>query len=95
MPDGNIAGDGLHYACRGREDSGLFRHFGGQMDDEVGAAGLRGKVNGSAVLLDDAMDDAKPKSCADANGLGGVEGIEDVSLDIKRDAAAVIADPNA
>ena len=65
------------------------------MDDKVGAAGLRGKVDGSAILLDDAMDDSQPKSCSDTNGLGGVEGIEDVRLNIERDAAAIIADANA
>ena len=64
------------------------------MDDEVGAAGLRGKVNGSAILLDDAMNDTESKSCADTDRLGGVEGIEDMCLNIERNAAAVIADAN-
>ena len=88
-------GDELHYARRGGSDPGLFGRFGRQVDNEVGAAGLRGKVNGSAVLLDDAVDDSKPKSCADANGLGSVEGIEDMRLDIERNAATIIADANA
>ena len=65
------------------------------MDDEVSAAGLRRKVDGSAILFDDAMDDSKPKSRADTNGFGGVKGIENVRLNIERDAAAVIADTNA
>ena len=65
------------------------------MNDEVGAAGLRGEVNGSAVLLDDAMDDSEAEACAYADGLGCVKGVEDVCLNVERDSAAVIADANA
>ena len=65
------------------------------MDNEISAAGLRSKVNGSAVLLDDSMDDSKPKSSADTNRLCRVEGIKDMGLDIERNPATVIADANA
>src|SRR6266851_2362349 len=69
--------------------------FCGQMDDEVGVARFGGEVNGAPVLLDDAVNDPKSKSRTDAYGLRGVERVEDVGLDIVRNAAAVIGDANA
>ncbi len=52
-------------------------------------------MDGAAVLLDDAMHDAEAQAGADAYGLGGVEGVEDVGLAVERDAAAVVADADA
>ena len=47
------------------------------------------------ILFDDALDDAQPDACSYADGLGGVEGIEDLRLAFERDADAVVADADA
>ncbi len=67
----------------------------GEADAELGVAGFGGEGDGAAVLLDDALDDAEAEAGADAYGLGGVEGVEDVGLAFERDAGAVVGDGDA
>ncbi len=67
----------------------------GQPHDKFRVAGFRAESNDAAILLDDALDDAKPDSCADSDGFRGVEGIEDLRLAFERNADAVIADADA
>ena len=52
-------------------------------------------MDGAAILLDDAMHDAQAEASAYADGLGGVEGVEDLGLAFDGDAGAVVADADA
>ena len=65
------------------------------MDDELGVAGFGTEPDGAAVLLNDALNDAESDAGADADGLGGVEGVEDLGLAFERDSGAVVGDADA
>ena len=65
------------------------------MNDEVRISPLGGKVDGAAILLDNAMDDSQSESCPDANGFSGIERVENMRLNVEWDTATVIADLNA
>src|ERR1035438_10199523 len=67
----------------------------GEADAELGVAGFGGEGNGAAVLLGDALHDAEAEAGAYADGLGGVEGVEDAGLAFQRDAGAVVGNRNA
>ena len=67
----------------------------GDADSELGVAGLGGEGDGAAVLLDDALHDAEAEAGAGSDGLGGVEGVEDVGLAFEWDAGAVVGDGDA
>src|SRR6266702_3672296 len=73
-------------------DGGRSVAFAGEADAELGVAGFGGEGNGAAVLVDDALDDAQAQAGANADGLGGVEGIEDAGLAFEWDAGAVVGD---
>jgi hypothetical protein len=54
--------------------------FDRQTDDKLRVAGFRGEPDRASVLVDDTLHDAKSDSCSHADGLGRVEGIEDLRL---------------
>src|SRR5258707_6231021 len=67
----------------------------GQAYDEFGVAGLGAEAYDATILFDDALDDAKSDARSDADGLGGVEGVEDQRLAFERYADSGVAEADA
>src|SRR5579862_9595268 len=73
----------------------FFPGITGDADNKLCIAGFRAEANDAAVLVDQALHDAKADACANAYWLGCVKGIEDVGLAFERNAGAVIPPADA